>query len=205
MVVNDVPTPEAVMGIRLKFDDAILNPEPQAYSSIDEIKIDDLDFTVSQERYPDDEQEDLLNDTNLLVNDIHIKREATSSDTDFDLCAIADELGLDISLLAQILSEYIEEIDTKMPIIKAAINQKILLLPKMKFQSLKVWHTIYASYSCIINLNLLKKSYMMKIWKRLTMRFYISPKRFKHSKTLSNDTIFATFSYFNKLSFCRLF
>lgn len=137
MVVNDVPAPEAVMGIKLKFDDAILKPEPQTYSSIDEIKIDDLDFTVSQERYPDDEQEDLLNDTNLLVNDIHLKREATSSDTDFDLCAIADELGLDISLLAQILSEYIEEIDTKMPIIKTAINQKDFVVAKDEISKLK--------------------------------------------------------------------
>lgn len=137
IVMNDVPAPEAVMGIKLKFDDAILNPEPQTYRSIDEIKIDDLDFTASQERYPDDEHEDLLNDTNLLVNDIHLKKEVTSPDTDFDLGAIADELGLDISLLAQILSEYIEEIDIKMPIIQTAIDQKDFVVAQDELSKLK--------------------------------------------------------------------
>jgi len=137
MVINDAPVPEAIMGIKLKFDDAILNPEPQAYSSIDEIKIDDLDFTVSKESYPDDAHEDLLNDTNLLVNDIQIKSEDTSPDADFDLSTIADELGVEISLLAQILSEYIDEIDAKMPIIKAAIDQDNFVLAKDETSKLK--------------------------------------------------------------------
>ena len=136
-VINDVPVPEAIMGLKLKFDDAILTPEPQSYKSIDEIKIDDLDFTLSQERYPDDKQEDLLNDTNLLVNDSPIKEEDSSPDIDFDLCAIADELGLDISLLAQILSEYIEEIDTKMPIIQVAIDQENFVVAKDEISKLK--------------------------------------------------------------------
>ena len=137
MVINDAPIPETTIGIKLKFDDAILNPEPQTYSSIDEIKVDDLDFTASQERYRDDAQEDLLNDTNLLVDDIKIKNKETSPDTDFDLSSIADELGLDISLLAQILSEYIEEIDTKMPIIKTAIVQENFVLAKDETSKLK--------------------------------------------------------------------
>lgn len=137
MVANDEPIPETTIGIKLKFDDAILNPEPQTYSSIDEIKVDDLDFTVSQERYRDDEQEDLLNDSNLLVDDIKIKNKETSPDADFDLSSIADELGLDISLLAQILGEYIEEIDTKMPIIKAAIDQEDFVVAKDETSKLK--------------------------------------------------------------------
>lgn len=119
MIVNEVPVLEANMGIKLKFDNDILTPPPQTYSSIDEIKIDDLDFVASLERYPDDKHEDLLNDTNLSVNNDNIK----SMNSEFDLAAIADDLGLDINMLAQILGEFIEEIDIKMPLIKTCIDQ----------------------------------------------------------------------------------
>ena len=149
MVIEDVPPLKATMDIKLKFDDDILSPKPQTYSSIDEIKIDDLDFTVSKEQYPDDAQEDLLNDTNLLVNDIQIKTKDTPTETDFDLSSIADELGLDISILAQILSEYIEEIDTKMPIIKTAIDQENFVVAKDETSKLKsVAHHLRVSHLC---------------------------------------------------------
>lgn len=134
---NDTPVLEPKIDIKLRFDDDILSPKPQTYSSIDEIKIDDLDFPVSQEHYHDDKYEDLQNDNNLFVHDIKTENRDIAAYEDFDFSVIADELGLDISLLAQILSEYIEELDEKMPTIKAAIEQHNFILAKNEISKLK--------------------------------------------------------------------
>ncbi len=39
MVVDENPIPKTTAGIKLKLDDDILTPNPQTYSSIDEIKL----------------------------------------------------------------------------------------------------------------------------------------------------------------------
>ncbi len=57
-----------------------------------------------------------------LDNDKVTKEE--SDDFDFDLVQCVDDLGLDISLVCELLSDYLEKIDTSLPIIKSSIESE---------------------------------------------------------------------------------
>jgi len=131
---------------KLKFDNDILLTEKEVqnpilvqseYSSIDEIKIDDLDFETHEESYPEDKHEDLLRDTNLLVENMsmQIKEEAEEC---FDLSLSAESLGLDLDLIAQIISEYIDEMDNKMLQIKQSIEEGTYKINNVKDEILKL-------------------------------------------------------------------
>ena len=132
-----LPTPsknepiEEPSGFKLKFDHDILEtkPTPQEpkiapsfeYNSIDQIKPDDLDLEPSLESYPDDAAEDILNDTNLFVPELKEAPTFLVQEEVFDLAECAEELGLDISALAQILEEYLSMLSASMPILTQAI------------------------------------------------------------------------------------
>lgn len=121
---------EVAPDFKLKFDHTILEEPkiqdsasenaPCEYDSIDQIKLDDLAFDTQLETYPEDKQEDLLSDSTLFVD--KIKEDQTTQEEEFDLALCAEELGLDISTLAQIIEEYIESLNTAMPILTQAIN-----------------------------------------------------------------------------------
>ena len=133
------PLLEDTFDFKLKFDHTILEEEPpteakepestleespQAYNSIDQITIEDLDFVAPLEAYPDDQVEDLLEDPTLHVEELRVEPSITLSTADetFDLSECAEELGLDISTLAQIIEEYTQALDTSMPLLEEAIN-----------------------------------------------------------------------------------
>lgn len=133
------------MDFKLKFDNYLDNDDIPAketsfdsstrhleYSSIDEIKIDDLDFKVNVEAYPDDNLEDLQNDSNLSI-----EKPKKDEEEAFDLALIAEELGLEIGLIAQIVGEYADEIDSKMPLISQYIENNSLDLAQNEIEKLK--------------------------------------------------------------------
>jgi len=127
-----LPFPEDSFDFKLKFDDNILE-EPKSeerqdedtsfeYHSIDQIKINDLDFVAPVENYPDDKEENLREDTTLFVDELRKTPVPLVEDEEFDLALCAEELGLDISTLAQILEEYINALNIAMPLLLQAIN-----------------------------------------------------------------------------------
>lgn len=132
------PTPasEETFDFKLKFDQSILEEStpnetpqpiqeetPSTYESIDQITLTDLDFTASVESYPDDNVEDLLEDPTLHVNELRAFSEPSAEAVEpFDLSECAENLGLDLSTLAQILEEYTTALDTSMPRLEQAIN-----------------------------------------------------------------------------------
>lgn len=137
-VTPSAPVNDETFDFKLKFDHTILEEpsegksEPKEerasahleYESIDQIDIKDLDFVVPIESYPEDKVEDLLVDPTLRVDE-----PKTLSDTpttlpheEFDLSECAEELGLDISTLAQIIEEYVHSLDLGIPLIEDAIK-----------------------------------------------------------------------------------
>jgi hypothetical protein len=134
---------------KLKFDHTILDtPQtesqtavvdeepvtPKEYDSIDQIQPNDLHFNASLEKYPDDRHEDLLNDKTLFVEEL---RTESLPDTSFDLAECAEELGLDISTLAQIIEEYVDNLTTSMPMLTQAIQDNNRLQAKEEISKLK--------------------------------------------------------------------
>ncbi|WP_263831866.1 Hpt domain-containing protein [Sulfurospirillum oryzae] len=145
--VTSVPQAEETFDFKLKFDDTILEEpktqekseesEPLEYHSIDQIQINDLDFVPPLESYPEDKQEDLLEDPTLHVEELRVPTPAIAEEETFDLSECADELGLDISTLAQILEEYVNSLDTTMPLLSQAINANNRTSAKEEIAKLK--------------------------------------------------------------------
>lgn len=143
-----LPLPEESFDFKLKFDHTILE-EPKIeekptedtsfeYHSIDQIKINDLDFVAPVETYPEDKEEDLLEDKNLFVEELRKEPAPLQIENqEFDLAACAEELGLDISTLAQILEEYINSLDMTMPLLLEAINNNNRNSAKEEISKLK--------------------------------------------------------------------
>lgn len=146
--LTDTTAPSDALEFKLKFDHAILDSTPQEettknayeekvsipkdYDSIDQIQPNDLHFSL--ESYPEDAQEDLLNDETLFVNEL---RTPSTEETPFDLAECAEELGLDISTLAQIIEEYIENLNTSMPHLIQAIQDNNRVNAKEEISKLK--------------------------------------------------------------------
>lgn len=139
---------------KLKIDTAILETlppvlteeeplsiTPKAYESIDEIQTKDLASLSNLESYPDDKYEDLQNDTLLLVDTPRLNVDASvfepAQEPLFDFSLIADELGLDISTLAIIISEYIEELEHKINLISSWLEQNEYALAKEEISRLR--------------------------------------------------------------------
>lgn len=136
-VTSSVPKEEETFDFKLKFDHTILEeprveealeekslPEPVEYESIDQIKIKDLDFVVPLESYPEDKVEDLWEDPTLHVDELkaYPNTNAIVHEEEFDLSECAEELGLDISTLAQIIEEYVQSLDLNMPLLEDAVH-----------------------------------------------------------------------------------
>jgi hypothetical protein len=121
------PKEENSLDFKLKIDHEILQngTEPEQatldYQSIDDITLGDLSFVTSQENYREDDQEDLLNDTNLFVEESeHVQTQTMpiKEPEIFDLSESAEKLGLDISTIALIIGEYSDELTIKMETIE---------------------------------------------------------------------------------------
>jgi len=133
---TSAPLLEDTFDFKLKFDHTILDEPkedkapkiveetPEAYHSIDQITLHDLDFVAPVEFYPEDQVEDLLDDPTLHVEELRAPSDVTPlvEEEVFDLSECAEELGLDISTLAQIIEEYVVSLDAKLPLLKDAIN-----------------------------------------------------------------------------------
>jgi len=132
---------------KLKFDSSILDELPvakkshttQEYNTIDDIKEEDFSLKLGLETYPDDENEDLRNDSNLLVEKprTNIAPSITEDASLFDFSLSADALGLDISTLAILIEEYVEELETKIKLIANSLDSSDLTLVKSEISKLK--------------------------------------------------------------------
>jgi len=119
---------------KLKFDSEILN-EPSLVIKPSLVEHEDTFSSTkplfaedaSLETYPEDAHEDLLKDNLLFVEEplpTLMKEQEVSIETKealFDFSLSAEALGLDISTLAEIITEYVEELDSKMPLITRAV------------------------------------------------------------------------------------
>ena len=133
---TSAPLLEDTFDFKLKFNHTILDEPkedkapkieeetPEAYHSIDQITLHDLDFTAPVEFYPEDQVEDLLDDPTLHVEELRAPSDVTPlvEEETFDLSECAEELGLDISTLAQIIEEYVISLDASLPRLQDAIN-----------------------------------------------------------------------------------
>lgn len=61
----------------------------------------------------------------------------TEHDEEFDLSECAEELGLDISTLAQIIEEYVHTLDLTMPLLEESINANNRTRTKEEISHLK--------------------------------------------------------------------
>ncbi len=143
------PFEEEPLTFKLKFDETILEKEPAEashdnetieYHSLDQIQADDFSFETTPtltdtESYPEDTYEALRNDVTLLA--IEKDDEQQEAEQEFDLANCAEELGLDIQTLAQIIEEYIDALATSMPLIEDAINTNKRDVAKIEIMKLK--------------------------------------------------------------------
>lgn len=147
-ISSSLPLPEDSFDFKLKFDHTILD-EPKTeekpaedtsseYHSIDQIQLNDLDFVAPIETYPEDNEKDLLEDKNLFVEELRKEPVPLQIENqEFDLAVCAEELGLDISTLAQILEEYINSLDTTMPLLEEAVHNNNRNSAKEEISKLK--------------------------------------------------------------------
>lgn len=147
-ISSSLPLPEDSFDFKLKFDHTILD-EPKTeekpaedtsseYHSIDQIQLNDLDFVAPIETYPEDNEKDLLEDKNLFVEELRKEPVPQQIENqEFDLAVCAEELGLDISTLAQILEEYINSLDTAMPLLEEAVHNNNRNSAKEEISKLK--------------------------------------------------------------------
>lgn len=147
--LENSPFEEEPLAFKLKFDETILEKEPaeastdnetMEYHSLDQIQAQDFSFETTPtltdiESYPEDTYEALRNDATLFAtgND----GEQSEVTQEFDLANCAEELGLDIQTLAQIIEEYVEALTTSMPLITDAINANKRETAKMEIMKLK--------------------------------------------------------------------
>ena len=129
---------------KLKFDHTVLDAPAEIssptqndlaveeYHSIDQIAQEDFHFTETLQ--PSTEAP-----TSQSVEDLSSfnRVEPISEAIPFDLCDCAEELGLDISTLAQIIEEYIGNLDTAMPILYRAVHDNNRIVAKDESLKLK--------------------------------------------------------------------
>lgn len=137
---------------KLKFDSDILDTiapqvdtqiiEPKEYSSIDQIQVKDFNFKTDLESYPDDKHEDLQNDALLSImekpqRDASLAVYESDEQPLFDFSLSAEALGLDISTLAILIEEYIEELESKIKLIASLLDSNDYLMAKEEIDKLK--------------------------------------------------------------------
>ena len=141
--------------IKLKFDSDILS-EPSLVIKPSFVESEDIFPSSSPlfkedaalETYPEDAHEDLLNDSLLFIkepfatpfeatkaNEPDVKIETPKALFDFSLSA--ETLGLDISTLAEIITEYADELDSKMSLITKALESGNTSYVKEEIDKLK--------------------------------------------------------------------
>ncbi|MDD3343714.1 MAG: hypothetical protein PHR87_09085 [Sulfurospirillaceae bacterium] len=156
IAVRKVPEDDIQPGFKLKIDQDILKQDmateestsiqaPLEYASIDDIRSDDFSFAPEQEQYPEDTQKDLLNDHSLLVEKEQLFERSFDQEP-FDLSDCAEHLGLDISTIASIMSEYSDELTTKLKMIEENMHTNKLHEANQEVVKLK---------SIALNLNML--------------------------------------------------
>lgn len=122
-------------------EEKTLSITPKAYESIEEIQTQDLDSLSTLESYPDDNYEDLQNDTLLLVDKPRLSVDTSIyepvAEPLFDFSLSADALGLDISTLATIIAEYIDELEHKINLISNWLEKDEYVLAKEEISRLK--------------------------------------------------------------------
>jgi len=133
------PLPETG-SFKLKFDSDILN-EPSFDAKPIEPK-NEVSFAqnVFPEVYPEDKHEDLLNDNLLSVQAPSLPsldEKIENAPILFDFSLSAESLGLDISTLAEIITDYVEELDTKMPLLGKALESEQHAYAKEEIAKLK--------------------------------------------------------------------
>ena len=134
-------TPMSETGsFKLKFDSDILNEPSLNAKPIEPTHEVSFAQDVFHEVYPEDKHEDLLNDSLLSVQipslpslDEKIEREPIL----FDFSLSAESLGLDISTLAEIITDYLEELDAKMPLLSKALEPEQHAYAKEEIDKLK--------------------------------------------------------------------
>jgi len=142
-------TPVPTSDFKLKFDSAILDelppakevlplPEPDTTETFDAIRTEEFKVTPSVETYVDDDHEDLRNDPTLLVASPRAKVIPLSpAEPLFDFSLSADALGLDISTLAMLIGEYVEELESKIKLIATSLDSSDHLNAKNEISKLK--------------------------------------------------------------------
>ena len=154
LVKTEEPIHE-VSDFKLKFDSAILN-EPSLVIKPSFVESEEIFPSstplfakdTSLETYPEDAHEDLLKDSLLLIKEpLPTPFEATQDKEQeikvetpkalFDFSLSAETLGLDISTLAEIITEYVEELDSKMPLIAQALASQNASYVKEEIDKLK--------------------------------------------------------------------
>lgn len=134
---------------KLKFDHTVLDtPTPadvtsqrdlpvEEYHSIDQIAQDDFHFTEMIQPATEIPVSQNLEDTSIFNREKTENETALGEPIAFDLCDCAEELGLDINTLAQIIEEYIENLDTTMPTLYRAVHDNNRILAKNESLKLK--------------------------------------------------------------------
>ncbi|WP_052435277.1 Hpt domain-containing protein [Sulfurospirillum cavolei] len=134
---------------KLKFDHTVLDTPPVAdvtspkdlsveeYRSIDQIAQDDFHFTETLQPSSETPVSQNVEETSIFNRVETVDETALDEPIAFDLCDCAEELGLDISTLAQIIEEYIENLDTAMPILYRAVHDNNRILAKNESLKLK--------------------------------------------------------------------
>ncbi len=143
-----IDTEEPSSDFKLKFDSDILD-EPSfvikssyeetasVFPSSEPLFMEDR----SLEAYPEDGQKELLEDSLLQIKEPLAtpveKKESDSPKALFDFSLSAETLGLDIRTLAEIITEYVEELDSKMPLIAQALASQNASYAKEEIDKLK--------------------------------------------------------------------
>ena len=142
-------TPAPASDFKLKFDSSILDDLPPAKEDLplsdrgtseafDEIRTEEFNVAPSIETYVDDDHEDLRNDPTLLVESPRAKVVPLApSEPLFDFSLSADTLGLDISTLAMLIGEYIDELESKIKLIATSLDSSDHLSAKNEISKLK--------------------------------------------------------------------
>jgi hypothetical protein len=104
------------------------------------IKSDDEEFKPlpdMTENYEEDFIEEKSIDPSTDILSDYVDESNVEEDIEFDIVQCVDELGLDMSLVGELLTDYMEKIDKSIPIIKESLNEDNEKLAKDKLYKLK--------------------------------------------------------------------
>ena len=91
-------------------------------TSIKTLKINDLEQDYTEESSTNKEKTNIIAPS-TLENNVNIKEEDEIKTTEFDILKCVEEVGLDIGLISELITEYIEKLDRTIPKIKSSIKE----------------------------------------------------------------------------------